>query len=75
MPPFNISIAERAEIAEKKWHCDKTFHCGFHVFWAIITEGFDRYGHNWRTFFKKFRFFSRIEGKEIIIFVDKVVCV
>jgi len=26
--------------------------CGFHVFETIITDGFDRSGHNWRTFQK-----------------------
>jgi len=40
----------------------------------MITEGFDRYGHKRRTFFEKFELFSKIQGKEDVIFVDKVVC-
>jgi len=39
----------------------------------MITEGFDRYGHRWRTFFEKITLFLIIYGKEIIIFVDKLV--
>jgi len=46
---------------------------GFHVLGAMITEGFDRYGHRWRTFFEKITLFLIIYGKEIIIFVDKLV--
>ena len=41
------------------WHI-RPFHfgfwiadCGFHVFGAIIRDGFDRYGQNRRIFFKK----------------------
>jgi len=43
------------------------------MFWGIITDGFDIYGHKRRTFFKKITLFSKIQGKEIIIFVDKIV--
>lgn len=41
---------------------------------VMITHLFDRYGHKRRTFFEKIAFFSIVQGKEIIIFVDKVVC-
>jgi len=39
----------------------------------MIAWGFDRYGHNWRSFFQKIALFSKNYGKEIIIFVDKLV--
>jgi hypothetical protein len=32
----------------------------------MITEGFDRYGHNSRAFFKEIAFFSIIQGKAVI---------
>jgi len=40
---------------------------------VMITGGFDIYGHNWRTFFKKIALFSTEKIKENIIFVDKLV--
>jgi hypothetical protein len=42
----------------------------FLLFGAMITEGFDRNGHNSRTFFEEIAFFSIIQGKETIISSD-----
>jgi len=42
--------------------------------WVIIKYLFDRYGHNRRSFFNKITLFSKIQRKEIIIFVDKFIC-
>jgi hypothetical protein len=39
----------------------------------MIIDGFDTYGHRWRTFFEKIKLFLKIYGKEITIFVDKLV--
>jgi len=36
----------------------------------MITEGFDRYGHNSRAFFEEIAFFSIIQGKETFISSD-----
>ena len=38
-----------------------------------LARGFYIYGHNWRSFFQKIVLFSKNYGKEIIIFVDKLV--
>ena len=39
---------------------------GFHVFETIITDGFDIYGHNWRTFLKILHIFLIESG--LIVF-------
>jgi len=38
----------------------------------MITEGFEIYGHSWGIF-QRISILSIIQGKEIVVFVDKIV--